>query len=114
MNKYKENINNNSIKENELSTNNSIKKTGDDKNTIEIIFDEKYKKILIVENKNDIIKNNIRYLLNILAYNNYNKTEKQIFDIIQDSVAKQGIFLAILFEKDNKKEIKENKLRNNN
>ena len=43
--------NENLIKENELSTNNSIKKTGDDKNIIEIILDEKYKKILIVENK---------------------------------------------------------------
>ena len=105
MHKYKENSNNNTIKENELSTNNSIKKTGDEKNTIDIIFDEKYRKILIVENKNDIIKNNIRYLLNILAYNNYNETEKQILDIIKDSVEKQEIFLDILFEKAIKEKI---------
>jgi hypothetical protein len=67
--------------------------------TKEIKEAERYKKELLEENKRDVIKKDLRNLLNLLTPDNYNEIKEKICDKIKDSVEKQDEFLDVLFQK---------------
>ena len=67
--------------------------------TKEIKAAEEFKQKLEETIKDDPIKRNLRNYLNMLTKDNYEKTKKEIFNVIKDSVDYQCKFLDVLFQK---------------
>ena len=67
--------------------------------TKEIKAAEEFKKKFNEENKVDVIKKDLRNLLNLLTPDNYDTIKQQIFEKIKDSVDVQNEFLDVLFQK---------------
>ena len=67
--------------------------------TKEIKAAEEFKQKLNEENKQDVLKKDLRNLLNLLTHDNYSKIKKDILDKIKDSTDDQEQFLDVLFQK---------------
>lgn len=67
--------------------------------TKEIKSAEKFKNDLEIQNKVDIIKKDLRHLLNSMTKDNYKIKKEEILKIIRDSVENQDKFLEVLFQK---------------
>ena len=67
--------------------------------TKEIKAAEEFKQKLNEENKQDILKKDLRNLLNLLTHDNYPKIKQEIIEKIGDSIENQDKFLDVLFQK---------------
>ena len=67
--------------------------------TKEIKAAEEFKQKLSEENKQDILKKDLRNLLNLLTHDNYPKIKQEIIEKIGDSIENQDKFLDVLFQK---------------
>ena len=98
-NKKKEILTRAKMKETAIKNLASMEKWARKDMTKEIKEAERYKKELLEENKRDVIKKDLRNLLNLLTPDNYNEIKEKICDKIKDSVEKQDEFLDVLFQK---------------
>ena len=67
--------------------------------TKEIKAAEEFKQKLNEENKQDILKKDLRNLLNLLTHDNYQKIKGEIIDKIKNSIEDEDKFLDVLFQK---------------
>lgn len=67
--------------------------------TKEIKAAEEFKQKLNEENKQDILKKDLRNLLNLLTHDNYPKIKQEIIEKIGGSIEDQDKFLDVLFQK---------------
>ena len=67
--------------------------------TKEIKAAEEFKQKLNEENKQDILKKDLRNLLNLLTHDNYQKIKEEIIDKIKNSIEDEDKFLDVLFQK---------------
>ena len=65
----------------------------------EIKAAEQYKQKLTEEKKQDVLKKDLRNLLNLLTHDNYPQIKKEILEKIKDNVEYQNQFLEVLFQK---------------